>query len=88
MDKNSCQERLASGSLRKYKKKTFKLQEILRSSEEFRNSKTKIRERSRGFISVYEVAMAPHSSTLARKIAWAEEPGGLQSIASLRVGHD
>ena len=32
--------------------------------------------------------MAPHSSTLAWKIPWAEEPGGLQSMGSLRVGHD
>ena len=32
--------------------------------------------------------MAPHSSTLAWKIAWMEEPGGLQSMGSLRVGHD
>ena len=35
-----------------------------------------------------EKAMAPHSSTLAWKISWAEEPGGLQSMGSLRVGHD
>ena len=32
--------------------------------------------------------MAPHSSTLAWKIPWTEEPGGLQSVVSLRVGHD
>ena len=32
--------------------------------------------------------MAPHSSTLAWKIPWMEEPGGLQSMESLRVGHD
>ena len=32
--------------------------------------------------------MAPHSSTLAWKIPWMEEPGGLQSSGSLRVGHD
>ena len=32
--------------------------------------------------------MAPHSSTLAWKIPWTEEPGGLQSMGSLRVGHD
>ena len=32
--------------------------------------------------------MAPHSSTLAWKIPWAEEPGGLQSTGSLRVRHD
>ena len=30
--------------------------------------------------------MAPHSSTLAWKIPWTEEPGGLQSMGSLRVG--
>ena len=33
-------------------------------------------------------AMAPHSSCLAWKIPWTEEPSGLQSMASLRVGHD
>ena len=32
--------------------------------------------------------MAPHSSTLAWKIPWVEEPGGLQSMGSLRVRHD
>ena len=35
-----------------------------------------------------EKAMAPHSSTLAWKIPWMEEPGGLQSMRLLRVGHD
>ena len=38
--------------------------------------------------SLSEKAMAPHSSTLAWKIPWMEEPGGLQSMGSLRVGHD
>jgi len=33
-------------------------------------------------------AMAPHSSTLAWKIPWVEEPGGLQSMGSRRIGHD
>ena len=32
--------------------------------------------------------MAPHSSTLAWKIPWMEEPGRLQSMVSLRVGND
>ena len=32
--------------------------------------------------------MAPHSSTLAWKIPWMEEPGGLQSMELLGVGHD
>ena len=35
-----------------------------------------------------EKAMAPHSSTLAWKIPWMEELGGLQSTGSLRVRHD
>ena len=35
-----------------------------------------------------EKAVAPHSSTLAWKIPWMEEPGGLQSMGLLRVGYD
>ena len=35
-----------------------------------------------------EKAMAPHSSTLAWKIPWTEEPGRLQSMGSQRVGHN
>ena len=35
-----------------------------------------------------EKAMAPHSRTLAWRVPWTEEPGGLQSMGSLRVGHD
>ena len=35
-----------------------------------------------------EKAMAPHSNTVAQKIPWMEEPGGLQSMGSLRVRHD
>ena len=35
-----------------------------------------------------EKEMATHPSTLAWKIPWAEEPGRLQSMGSLRVGHD
>ena len=35
-----------------------------------------------------EKTMAPHSSTLAWKIPWTEEPGRLQSMGSLKVGHD
>ena len=32
--------------------------------------------------------LAPHSSILAWKIPWTEEPGKLQSMGSQRVGHD
>ena len=35
-----------------------------------------------------EKEMATHSSTLAWKIPWMEEPDRLQSMGSLRVGHD
>ena len=35
-----------------------------------------------------EKEMATHSSTLALKIPWIEEPGGLQSMGSQRLGHD
>ena len=35
-----------------------------------------------------EKAMAPHASTLAWKIPWAEEPGRLPSMGSHRVGND
>ena len=35
-----------------------------------------------------EKAMTPHSSTLAWKIPWTEEPGRLQFMGSERVGHD
>ena len=38
--------------------------------------------------SILEKAMAPHSSTLAWKIPWVEEPGRLQSMGSLRIKHD
>ena len=38
--------------------------------------------------SLTEKAMAPHSSTLAWEIPWMEEPHRLQSMGSLRIGHD
>ena len=38
--------------------------------------------------SLWEKAMAPHSSTLAWQILRMEDPGRLQSMGSLRVGHD
>ena len=41
-----------------------------------------------GCTSDMEKAMAPHSSTLAWKIPWTEEPGRLQSMRSHSVGHD
>ena len=38
--------------------------------------------------SILEKAMAPHSSTLAWRIPWMEQPSRLQSMWSLRVGHN
>jgi len=40
------------------------------------------------YVYTLEKAMAPHSSTLAWNIPWMKEPGRLQSMGSLRVGHD
>ena len=40
------------------------------------------------YMCIYYINMATHSSTLAWKIPWTEEPGRLQSMGSLRVGHD
>ena len=39
-------------------------------------------------MNIKEMAMATHSSALAWKIPWTEDPGGLQSMGSLRVRHD
>ena len=41
-----------------------------------------------GCLYIPEKAMATHSNTLTWKIPWMDEPGGLQSMGSLRVGHD
>ena len=44
--------------------------------------------RSLGWEYTLEKEMAPHSSTLAWKIPWTEEPGRLQSMGLQRVSHD
>ena len=46
------------------------------------------RVQSLGREDLLEKEMATHSSILAWKIPWTEEPGGLQSMGSQRVGHD
>ena len=43
---------------------------------------------SLGWEDPLEKGMATHSSILAWRIPWTEEPGGLQSMALQRVGHD
>ena len=50
--------------------------------------KPEIWVRSLGQEDPLEKEMATHSSILAWRIPWTEEPGGLQSTGSPRVGHD
>ena len=47
-----------------------------------------IQVRSLGWDLPLEKGMATHSSILAWKISWTDEPGGLQFMRSQRVGHD
>ena len=44
--------------------------------------------RSLGQEDTLEKGMATHSNVLAWRLPWSEEPGGLQSMGSQRVGHD
>ena len=46
------------------------------------------RVQSLGREDLLEKGLATHSSILAWRISWTEEPGGLQSMGSQRVGHD
>ena len=57
------------------------------SMKTYRPSRTNTKN-SGLFIIGAEKAMAPHSSTLAWKMPWMEEPGRLQYMGSHRVGHD
>ena len=49
-------------------------------------SRTRLSDFTKDLLS--EQAMAPHSSTLAWKIPWTEDPGRLPSMGLERVGHD
>ena len=51
-------------------------------------SRTRLKRLSSSSSSKTEKAMSAQSSTLAWKIPWMEEPGSLQSMETLRVGHD
>ena len=61
--------------------KGFPGRSVLKNNEE-------TRVRSLGWEDPLEEEMATHSSVLARKIPWTEEPGGLQSMGSHRLGHN
>ena len=52
------------------------------------SAEEKIRVPSLGQENPLEEETATHSSILARRIPWTEEPGGLQSMGSQRDGHD
>ena len=47
-----------------------------------------IRVQSLGWEDLLEQEMSTHSSILTWKISWTEEPGGLQSMGSQKVGHN
>ena len=61
-------------------------EEALQIAEKRREVKGK--EQKERYTHLNAESMAPHSSTLAWKIPWSEEPGQLQSMGSLRVGLD
>ena len=64
---------------------------LMAESEEVKSLLMKVKEESEKVglkFNIQEKAMATHSRTLAWKIPWAEEPGGLQSMGSQRVKHD
>ena len=56
--------------------------------EEFRLDICQSYRTGTSFHKLFDTALSPHSSTLAWKIPWAEEPGRLHCMGSLRVGHD
>ena len=59
-------------------------------AQKVKNSPTvqETRVRSMNWEDPVEKGMATHSSILAWRIPWTEEPGGLQSMGSQRVGHN
>ena len=62
---------------------------IVKMIKNLENKMEKMQESiNRDLEELKEKEMAPHSSTLAWKTPWTEEPGRLQSMGSLRVGHD
>ena len=61
---------------------------VNRFSDSAETYQTDIKASKAILLAKMEKAMAPHSSTLAWKIPWTEEPGRLQSMGSLGVGHN
>ena len=72
----------------KLPKKEFRIM-IVKMIKNLENKMEKMQESiNKDLEELKEKAIAPHSSTLAWKIPWTEEPGRLQSMGSLRVGHN
>ena len=62
---------------------------IVKMIKNFENKMEKMQDSiNKDLEELMEKAMAPHSSTLAWEIPWTEEPGGLESMGSLRVRYD
>ena len=61
---------------------------MIKSLPTMRETQQEIWVQSLGEEDSLEKEMATHSSILAWKIPWPEEPGGLQSMGSQRVGHN
>ena len=66
-------------------KKTMQFEEMWMDLETVTQSEVSQKEKNKYCILMH---MATYSSILAWKIPWMEEPGGLQSMGSLRVGHN
>ena len=66
-------------------KKYFKWKQ-LETPKKKKQNPTKLYFLTQKQLEAAKAMMAPHSSTLAWKIPWTEEPGRLQSMGSLRVG--
>ena len=64
------------------------MDQVLKTYNLLKLTQEEIHNLNRPILLKMEKAMAPHSSTLAWKILCTEEPGGLQSMGSWRVGHD
>ena len=80
-------EAKSKGEKERYKRLNAEFQRIARRDKKALLSH-QCKEIEENYYGKAEKAMAPHSSTLAWKIPWMEEPSRLQSMGSLRVGHD
>ena len=84
--------RIMEGYNEKYNKEVENIRKFQTELTELKNTITELKNTLKDIYSkldnAAEKATAPHSSTLAWKIPWTEEPGRLQSMGSLRVGHN